>query len=103
MSEISVGIAFRRDSFVHLDDMHVLPRHIFFSEIAKHDPWGLATTHCHDKFAASCNREWGGVGIGIDFDGHQAASFSTAAAFLSPGLVQPPGGVTRATSCGPQV
>src|ERR1700722_19806068 len=115
MSEISVGIAFRRDSFVHLDDMHVLPRHIFFSEIAKHDPWGLATTHCHDKFAASCNRvsrffsdelrsrECDGVGIGIDFDGHQAASFSTAAAFLSPGLVQPPGGVTRATSCGPQV
>src|SRR5580704_5107737 len=115
MSEISVGIAFRRDSFVHLNDMHTLPRHIFFSEIAKHDPRGFAATHCHDKFAASRNRvsrffsdelrscECDGVGIGIDFDLHQAASLATANVFLSPGLLQPPGGVTRSTSCGPQV
>src|ERR1700720_1972220 len=115
MSEIPVGIAFGCDSFVHLDDLHALPRHIFLREIAKHDPRGFAPTHGHDKSAASRNRisrffsdelrsyECYGVGIGIDLDFHQAASFATANAFLSPGLPQPPGGVTRATSCGPQV
>src|SRR5579872_2996833 len=115
MSEISVGIAFRCDSFVHLDDMQALPRHIFLGEIAKHDPRGFAPTHCHDKLAASGkrvsrffsdelrSRECNGVGISIDFDLHQAASLATASAFFSPGLLQPPGGVTRSTSCGPQV
>src|SRR5579864_1953634 len=115
MSEISVRIAFRCDSFVHLDYMHALPRHIFFSEVAKHNPRGFATTDCHDKFAASCNRllrflryelrsfTCDGVGIGIDFNLHHAASLATANAFFSPGLLQPPGGVTRSTSCGPQV
>src|SRR5579859_5073393 len=115
MSEVPVGIAFRCDSFVHLDDMHSLPRHIFLGKIAKHNPWGFAPTHGHDKLAASCNcllrffryelRRFtrDGVGIGVDFDLHQAASLATASAFLSPGLLQPPGGVTRSTSCGPQV
>src|ERR1700756_3565521 len=115
MSEISVGIACRRYSFVHLGDMHVLPQHILVPEIAKHHPRGFATTYCPDKFAASRNRisrffsdELRGlagdsVGIGIDFDVHQAASLATASAFLSPGLLQPPVGATRSTSFGPQV
>src|ERR1700739_1636989 len=115
MREVPIGIAFRCDSFVHLDDMHSLPRHIFLCEIAKHDPRGFAPAYCHDKFAASRNRvprflsdefrscKCDGVGIGIDFDLHQAASLPAANALLSPGLLQFPGGVTRATSCGPQV
>src|ERR1700722_13435319 len=115
VSEVPVGITLRRDSFVHLDDVHALPRHVFFSEIAKHDPRGFAPTHGHDKLAATCNRdscffseelrscECDGVGIGIDFDLHQAASLATANALFSSGLLQPPGGVTSSTSCGPQV
>jgi hypothetical protein len=115
MSEISVRIAFRCDSFVHLNDMHAFPRHIFLREIAKHDPRGFAPTHCHDKLAASCNRhsrffsdELCGLmsdrlHIAKNFDLHHAASLATANAFFSPGLLQPPGGVTRSTSAGPQV
>src|SRR5579859_5098087 len=115
MREISVGIALGCDSFVDLNDMHVLPRQIFLCQVAKHHPWCFAPTDCHDKFAASQNRvlrflgdELGGfagdgVSIGIDVDIHHAASLATASGFLSSGSLQPSGGVTRATSSGPQV
>src|SRR4026207_60420 len=89
MSEISVGIAHRCNSFIHLDDMHAVPRNVFFCEIAKHDPGGFPPAHGHDKSAASSNRSSGffcdelcrcecdGVGIGIDFNLHHAASLAT--------------------------
>src|SRR5215469_2107179 len=90
MSKISVGIAFRCDSFVHLNDVHALPRYVLLREIAKHDPRSLASTHRHDKFAPTRNCisrlfsdelrscECDGIGIDIDFDLHQAASLATA-------------------------
>src|SRR5581483_1549443 len=107
MSEISVRIALRRHTFINLDDMHVVPGHIFLGEIAKHNPRGFAATHCHHKFAASLYRfscffsdelrsfSRDSISIGIDFGLHQAASLATKNAFFSPGLLQPPGGVTR--------
>src|SRR5215475_5037024 len=94
--------------------MHVLPGNIFFCEIAKHNPGGFAPAHCHDKSAASsnrvsgffsdelCSRECDGIGIGIEFNLHHAASLATLNAFLSPGLLQPLFGVTRSTSFGPK-
>src|ERR1700751_2538938 len=115
MSEISVGIPLRCDSFIDLNDLHVLPGNIFFCEIAKHDPGGFAPAHGHPKSAASSNRisclfgdelrscQCDGVGIGMDFNVHHAASLATLNVFFSLGLLQPPVGVTRSTSFGPQL
>jgi hypothetical protein len=53
MSEISVGIAFRRDSLVHLHDMYAVPRNLLLCEIAKHNPRGLPAADCHHELAPS--------------------------------------------------
>src|ERR1044071_8337956 len=115
MSEISVGITTGCDSLVRLEHMDTLPRHILLREVAQHGPRGFASTHRHGKLTAIrnclsrffcdelCGFECDGVGIGIDFDVHQAASLATAGDFSSPGLLQPAGGVTRSTSSGPHV
>src|SRR5215471_20768452 len=115
MTEISVGMAVRCNSFVHLNDVYALPRQIYAGEIAKHDPWCLAATHGHHELATSGNRfscllrnelrSFSGnhVSIGIDFNFHHAASLASASGFFSPGLLQPPVGDTRSTSLGPQV
>src|SRR5215813_4004203 len=101
MGEISVRIALRCYSFVHLDDMHVIPPHILLREIAQHDPRGFATAHRDDEFASSrhrlssviCNKPGGfkgnRVSIVIDQNLHHAASLATASASFSSGLLQP--------------
>src|SRR5262249_49780964 len=115
MREISVRISRRSDPFIDLHHMHGAPWHFFVREITKHEPRSFAAARGHYKLAASRNciprllpnklRCLAGYGVGIrqDFNLHHAASLATANALLSLGLLQPPGGVTRATSSGPQV
>src|ERR1051325_5817101 len=114
MREIAIRISGRSNPFIHLHDVDTVPRHVFLPEIAKHDPRGFAAAHCHYEFPADgdrvpgflsdelCSLTGNDAGIRENFDVHHAASLATANAFFSLGLLQPPGGVTRETSSGPQ-
>jgi hypothetical protein len=53
--EISIGIAGRGDALVHLNDVHLLPRHIFAGQVAQHDPGSVSATDSNDEAAASGN------------------------------------------------
>src|SRR3974390_1965030 len=82
VSEIPVGIAARSNPFIHLNDVHLFPGHVFGGQIAQHDPWSMATTHRDDKATASSNSRpsfsgdefsrplCDGIRIGQDFDVH---------------------------------
>src|SRR5262245_66671073 len=43
--EIAIQVALRRDAFVYLNDMHVVPRQIFLRQDTKHLPWSTAAAH----------------------------------------------------------
>src|ERR1700684_3719132 len=56
MSEVAIGISCRRDTLIHLEDMHIRPGNFFISQFAKHDPGSVASTDRHDEAAARGNR-----------------------------------------------
>src|SRR5271157_2880620 len=82
VSEIPVGIAGGSNPLIHLNDVQLLPGHVFGGQIAQHDPRSMATTHGDDKAAASSNSRpsfsgdkfsgflCDGIRIGQDFDLH---------------------------------
>jgi hypothetical protein len=107
VGEVSVGVSGRSHALVHLDDMHVGPRHGFLGYRMQHLPRGGSSAQGHDEAPADghssarfgCGERGSGSrdGFGIDqrFDLH---------AELTVGFCQPPGGPTlESTSVGPQV
>ncbi len=82
MREIAVGIPGRRDTLVHLQHVHAVPRHFLVRQGTQHHPRRVAAAHGHDEAAARrhCDPGVGGddrgglvghrVGIGQHFDLH---------------------------------
>jgi hypothetical protein len=54
--EISVGIASRCDSLIHLHNVNTAPRDFFICKSTQHDPWGVTTTYGDDEATAICDR-----------------------------------------------
>src|SRR5882724_7750805 len=94
MSEISVRVARRRNAFIYLRDMNILPGNFFIGEGAKHLPRSAAAAYGHDETPARRNRLAGlrgnklctcrgrGVGIGVNFNSHDANSTAVFCAAL---------------------
>ena len=52
MSEVSVRVAGGRHAFVHLQQVNVLPRHVFIRQRTQHHPRRVAAADRHDEAAA---------------------------------------------------
>ena len=52
VGEVTVGITSRGDAFVHLHQMHTIPRHIFASKRPQHLPRCVTATDGHYETAA---------------------------------------------------
>ena len=76
MREIAVRVLRRGHAFVHLHDMHAVPRQIFSCQDTKHVPRRVAAAHGQDEAAPCSDRSSGlrchdrgglsrdGIGIG---------------------------------------
>jgi hypothetical protein len=57
MGKIPVRISRGCDALIDLDYMDSPPRHVGGCQIAQHDPWSAATTHCNNKSSARVYRQ----------------------------------------------
>ena len=55
MCEIPIRIARRRDAFIHLHDMHRVPRHILGRERSQHLPRRASAAHRQHELPACLN------------------------------------------------
>ena len=54
--EVSVGAASRRDSLIHLHDVHRIPGDVCARQSAKHKPRCTTAAHSHDEAATRSDR-----------------------------------------------
>jgi len=107
VGEVSVGISGRRHPFVHLDDVHTGPWHLFIGQRMQHLPWGVPSAEGHDEAAAHGHaraRLRGGEGGTLARDRVRISERFDPHGDFTVGFCQPPGGATlESTSFGPQV
>src|SRR6266568_2042265 len=127
MGEISIRVPQWRNAFVHLHNVNARPRELFICQGAQHDPGSMTAADSHheapprrDCGAGLCSnglrgRLRSGHIISEHFNLHREFSASElpvpqaawpatdGASCPTIGFCQPPGGVTRSTSSGPQV
>src|SRR5262245_17012463 len=120
-------MALGSDAFIDLEYVHACPWDVLFGKSTKHHPWHVPSADSHDETAAGGNGlarlrgdHRGGflsycIRVGKDFNSHGSSplrSWSSQAAgeygtedvsSFAAGLCQPPAGLSRSASAGPQV